>query len=113
MVNYFRITIILLVLFCIGCAQMVAPTGGEKDIDSPIVLKMEPLNNSIHFNQSKIKIEFNEFVKLRDIDKQLIVSPPLKNKLKTKIKGKTLEIELQDTLYEKHHICFEFWKCYC
>jgi hypothetical protein len=86
------------ILFLGACANIVTPSGGPKDITPPKVLKAVPDSNSKNFNGKSIKIEFNEFVKVTDIANQLIVSPFIKNLPEVKIRGKSLLIELKDTL---------------
>jgi len=84
----------------LSCAQIVAPTGGEKDIIPPEILSIDPENNQIQFQETSIRIEFDEFIKLNNLSKQLIVSPPLNHDLNVKVKGKSLQIEIEDTLKE-------------
>jgi len=85
------------------CARRGAPTGGPKDITPPILLKTEPDNLSTNFDSEKIRLYFDEYIKLQDVQNQLIVSPPLKNIPEIKPLGgpsKFIEITLKDTLRE-------------
>ncbi|WP_144803080.1 Ig-like domain-containing protein [Maribacter sp. MAR_2009_72] len=91
--------IILLVSY--QCAQRGTPTGGPKDITPPKLLKAEPANLSTNFSEKKIRLYFDELVKLKDIQKQLIISPPLKYApILSPLGGanKFVEITLKDTL---------------
>lgn len=81
-----------------GCAQIVAPTGGVRDTIPPTVLNSVPPNGQLNFQSNRIEIEFDEFIKLKNIKEQLIVSPPLKYDLDAKIIGKQLRLEIEDTL---------------
>jgi uncharacterized protein (DUF2141 family) len=97
-----------------GCAQIVAPTGGPKDTTPPKPVGFKPENKSTLFTGHKIDITFNEFIQLKDINSQLVVSPPLKYFPATKIKkGKTLEIELKDTLLDNTTYTFNFGNSVC
>lgn len=88
-------------LFAMGCAQVVAPTGGERDTQAPQVKELKPDNETTNFSREQsISITFDEFVKLDRINENLIVSPPLEHELKTKLRGKTLQISFEDTLKE-------------
>ncbi|MEX2380272.1 MAG: Ig-like domain-containing domain [Vicingaceae bacterium] len=88
-------------LFVMGCAQVVAPTGGEKDTQPPRVEEIKPENETKNFSREQsISITFDEFVKLDQINEKVIVSPPLKHQLQTKLRGKTLHITFEDTLKE-------------
>src|SRR5258706_58631 len=72
------------VLYCailcsiFSCANQVAPTGGDKDVEPPKILKAIPENYSTNIKTHDIVITFDEYVQLKDISTQLIVSPPLK-----------------------------------
>jgi len=95
-------------LFLSQCAIVVKPTGGPKDTTPPKVLGYSPENKSTHFTAKKIRITFDEYIQLKDLNKQLIVSPPLKYPLETLMKGKTLEITLKDTLKNDFTYTFNF-----
>lgn len=87
----------ILVLFS-SCAIRVNPTGGEKDIKPPVILKAVPENLSVNVKSNDIVLTFDEFVQLKDINSQLIVSPLLKYTPETKIRKKSLYIHFLDTL---------------
>ena len=92
--------LLLSTLFLSQCAKIVAPTGGPKDEDHPLIVKIEPPFNTINFNNKKIEITFNEFIQLKDLSSNLVVSPPLEEKPEIKVKGKTLVIELLGELQD-------------
>jgi hypothetical protein len=98
----------LALLLSAGCAQIVAPTGGPKDVTPPKALKYTPENKSLHFNSHKIRIEFDEFIQLKSLDKQLVVSPPLKTQPIVVVKGKVLDITVKDTLQDNTTYTFNF-----
>lgn len=78
-------------------------TGGPKDEDPPILLKSEPESMTTNFKGDKIRLTFDEYIKLKDVQDQLIVSPPLKNQPEISPQGgaqKYVEITLKDTLKE-------------
>lgn len=85
------------------CARRGNPTGGPKDEDPPRLVKAEPENMSLNFSANKIRLYFDEFIKLADIQNQLIVSPPLKYAPEISPQGgagKFVEIKIKDTLKE-------------
>ncbi len=98
----------LLIHLIQSCAQVVAPTGGEKDILPPKVVQSEPANPSVNFHGKKIQINFNEFVTLKELNSQLIISPPLKKTPEVKVKNKTLSMVLEDTLKPNTTYTFNF-----
>ena len=81
-----------------GCAKVVAPTGGPKDEDHPLIVEIDPPDYTVNFDSKKINITFNEFIQLKDLNKSLVISPPLEEKPEIKVKGKTLVIEFLEEL---------------
>lgn len=60
-----------------SCAKIGRPDGGPKDLLPPEFVSSSPENYSILFNNEEIKIQFNEFIKLKDAQQQIIFSPPI------------------------------------
>jgi len=94
----FEIVLIIVALILTGCAKEMAPTGGPKDTYAPEVKKANPKPNSLHFDSKKISITFNEFLSLKDASQKVTISPPLNKKPEVRLKGKTVIVELNDTL---------------
>ncbi len=84
-------------LLFINCARVASPPGGPKDETPPEIKKSTPPNYSVNFTDKTIEVYFDEFIKLDNIN-QLIVSPPMKNKPNIKLKGKGIQIKMDDTL---------------
>ncbi len=91
---------IVIALLLNSCANIVSPSGGPKDEEAPKPLTSIPANYSKRFNHKKIEITFNEFIVLKDIASQLIVSPPFEENPEIKVKGKTLVVDLKENLKE-------------
>lgn len=93
-------TIILSILLVIvsACANVTSPTGGPKDITPPQIVVMKPANAQTKFDAKEITIEFDEFIQLKELKKQFIISPPTEEDPKVTVKGKRLEIILPDSL---------------
>ena len=93
------------------CAQRGTPTGGPKDVTPPKFESADPPNMSVNFKEDKIRIYFDELVKLKDIQKQLIVSPPLKYPPVLSPMGNAnrfVEISIKDTLAPNTTYTFNF-----
>lgn len=84
-------------LLFINCARIASPPGGPKDESPPEIKKSIPENYTVNFSSKTIEIYFDEFIRLNNIS-QLIVSPPMKTKPGIRIKGKGIEIKMDDTL---------------
>jgi len=93
-----------------GCAKRGFITGGEPDTFPPKVIKTSPENFGTHFNSQKITIQFDEYVRIKDINKQLIVSPPLKHKpeITPLNASKEITIRIKDTLQPNTTYNFNF-----
>lgn len=105
------IFICLSLLALVKCAKRGSPTGGEKDLTGPVLIKAFPTNLSVEFRGQKFKLLFDEYVQLKDVQTQLVVSPPLKYIPEIKPinrASKVLEITLKDTLKENTTYAFNF-----
>ena len=94
-----------------SCAKTGRPDGGPKDELAPLFVTSEPPYETINFSSKEVTLDFNEFVKLKNLNKQLVVSPPLKNPLLISPQGtasKTLNIEILDTLAINTTYIFNF-----
>ena len=60
-----------------GCAKRGIPTGGPIDSLPPVLINANPKLNSTNFDSEEIRLTFDEFVKLDNVQDQLIISPPL------------------------------------
>lgn len=88
----------LLTLFGLSCANIVAPSGGPRDINAPVLKKSEPLVFSRNVHEKKIALTFSEFIVLKNQADQIVVSPPMKELPEFNIRGKKLIIQLPDSL---------------
>ena len=61
-----------------GCAKRGTPTGGPKDSIPPVLVNAIPKIETINFKENKIKLYFNEYIKIKDAKKNLVISPPQK-----------------------------------
>jgi len=108
--NYFLY--IILFFSVINCAKKASPTGGPKDTIPPVLISASPKLNTTFFDKEEVKFIFNEYVQLDDIDKQLIISPPLKiggYKLHpTMSASKKITLSILDTLLENTTYTFNF-----
>ena len=106
---YIPIAFLFLLSF-VDCAKKGTPTGGLKDTLAPVIVRSIPENYTVNFTGDEIEIRFNEYIKLKEITKELIVSPPMKftpiiTPLST---SKTLKIKILDTLKPNTTYSFNF-----
>lgn len=94
--SYFIITL----LIC-SCAQISAPTGGERDNTPPKLKSENPVNKSTNFTGKEINLTFDEWIQpLQNPKSQVIISPNVdpfpkfeveRNHVKIKFKENTLQ----------------------
>lgn len=98
--KHFKYIPFLLLIFFVSCAKRGSITGGDKDTIAPVLESSFPENYSTKFKGNKIKLVFDENIKLKNINKQLIISPPMKNEplIIPTTATKKLTITLNDTL---------------
>ncbi|MCC7051282.1 MAG: Ig-like domain-containing protein [Bacteroidia bacterium] len=95
--NKLIITFFAALLFA-SCAQQLSPSGGKEDRVAPKLIKAIPENESVNFTAKEINLRFDEFITLKDLNQQLLVSPPFKNQAEITASGKNIKIKLKDTL---------------
>jgi len=105
--------LIVLVLSFSQCAKKGRPDGGPKDEDAPLFVTANPPYETINFDKNEINIYFNEYIKLKDLSKQLIISPPLNPENPPLISpqgspSKYINIKILDTLLENSTYIFDF-----
>ena len=100
--NIVRMMILLLFggAFFSRCANIMTPDGGPKDTLPPVIVKLEPGNFATNFKAKKIYIEFNEYVQIKDQQKEMFVSPAMKKLPLLTTRGKGIVITIRDTLRE-------------
>ncbi len=84
-----------------SCASTkAAPTGGPKDTIPPVVTAFLPAENTTSFpiEKGEITLTFDEYVQIKDANKNIILSPPQKKAVKTRIKGKNVVVSFQEPL---------------
>ncbi len=99
---------ILIALIAVGCAQIISPTGGDKDVTPPVLLSAAPANKTTHFSASSFILEFDEYVQLNDVANELLISPPLEKSPVVSIRKKTVVVEFEEALKEETTYTFNF-----
>ena len=95
----------------INCANRGTPDGGPKDEIPPSIIKSDPENYSTNFKGNEIRVYFDEYIKIKDLQKQLIISPPMKTQPDVMPLGgasKYITIKIYDTLQPNTTYAFNF-----
>lgn len=92
------ISLVLTCLLLFQCANPVTPEGGPKDVKPPQIKNCVPANASARFKENTIKIDFDEFINLKNPLSEILISPPIKELPDYRLRGKSLIIKFSDSL---------------
>lgn len=96
----------------VQCARRGSPTGGPKDETPPVMLRAEPPQKTVNFKADKVRIYFDEYIKLNKLRDQLVISPPLDQSAylisPQSQASKYIEIEFLDSLAPETTYTFNF-----
>jgi hypothetical protein len=108
--NNLKYILLLTLLILIGCAKRGTITGGLKDSIAPVLKMSFPKNFSTNFKENEIKLVFDENIKLKNLNKQLVISPPMKNEplIAPTSATKYITIKIKDTLLPNTTYSFNF-----
>lgn len=99
--SVFSLRVISTLFICflfIGCANIVPPTGGKKDVTPPKLLAISPEDSLLNTRVTEINLRFDEFLALKDPSKEIQISPLLRLPLVTVLNGKKLQVQIPDSL---------------
>lgn len=91
-----------------SCAQVRGISGGEKDLNPPIVIRASPPNQSTNFSGNTITLTFDEYVQAGSLLQNLIISPPLTKTPRLNIKGKSIILTIPEELKASTTYVFQF-----
>ncbi|MDP1622964.1 MAG: Ig-like domain-containing protein [Bacteroidales bacterium] len=100
-VVFFYLLLASTILLLSRCAHPVSPQGGPKDENPPVVVACDPPNLATKFNGKSLRIDFNEFINLKNPLNEIFISPPLKKPPDARLRGKSLILRIEDTLAPK------------
>ena len=111
--SFFRYFVLVLLFYGVffGCARRGNPTGGPIDSIPPVLLEANPILESVNFDAKKIKLTFDEYIKLKNVKQQLVVSPPQKYDpviFPAGSASKFISIKILDTLDSNTTYSFNF-----
>lgn len=99
-------------LVLVSCARVGSPVGGDKDSIPPKMIgsNIDTTRINVPRDIKKLRIDFNEYIMLKDVSKNLIISPPIQYSkiIPSSMGNKYLEIEWKDTLQANTTYNFNF-----
>jgi len=107
--SYFKVLGTMLILG--SCAQVGVPSGGVFDIDPPEIVSISPELGMTGVSREAggtIVVTFDEYVNVRNLSSQLLVSPPLSKPVEWSMRGKTVTFTWAEELREDATYVFQF-----
>lgn len=102
-------TILLLApLLLASCAKQGYPSGGPVDKQPPVVKAVLPESETTNFQAKKFRLDFDEYVVMKDADNNVLISPPMASKPEYSTKGHSLIVKLTDSLASNTTYLFQF-----
>lgn len=94
--------ILLVLMVCIGtgCANIVPPGGGAKDVKAPVLVSVSPADSQLNTKPKRIDLHFNEYITLSDVSTQVQISPILPIQPIVTSVNKKVSIKLADSLLQ-------------
>ncbi|NVJ87505.1 MAG: Ig-like domain-containing protein [Algoriphagus sp.] len=97
-----------LILFS-QCAKQSSPLGGPRDEEPPVLLESNPIDQSLNTSPKEIRLTFDEYIKLDNPNKNIIITPRLnKDEIITSSLKNQVIIELNQDLEENTTYVFNF-----
>lgn len=87
-ISYVFIILLFAVAFFSQCAQTASPQGGPRDTIPPILLGVTPPNYTTNFDAKEVIFTFNEYLQLKDVQKEILISPPMVPRPIFSVRGK-------------------------
>jgi len=81
-----------------SCARIGSPDGGWYDEAPPRVMATDPVDGSTGVDKQKINIYFNEYVTIENATENVVISPAQIEAPEIKSKGKSIVVQLKDSL---------------
>lgn len=108
-----NISILLLIAYIVvtvvtSCARMRQPDGGWYDEVPPRVLGSTPAERATNVTSNKIEIRFSEYVKVDNATENVVICPPQLEQAEIKTKGKSVIVELKDSLKDNTTYTVDF-----
>ncbi|HSJ68747.1 MAG TPA: Ig-like domain-containing domain [Anditalea sp.] len=105
----YSILVFIAWIFLWACARESTPMGGPKDDTPPVILNSNPANESLRIKPQEITMDFSEFIKIDNANKQLIVTPRIdKQELEILAIKNRVRIKLNQELEDNTTYVFNF-----
>ena len=80
-----------------SCASVGRIEGGPIDVDPPVFLRSTPVPGALDYDKPRVRIEFDEYIKLENPGEKVVISPPQVEQPEIKASGKRIIVNLVDS----------------
>lgn len=82
----------------VQCASIAQPQGGPRDSLPPLIISTLPTQKALNFTGKRITLNFNEYVALRDQQKEFLMSPPATTGKRPSltVKGRSVVVDFEE-----------------
>ena len=102
------LSLIFFVGIIYACASVSSPTGGEKDDKAPSLISSNPKDQSLNVKTREFEFEFDEWIKVENLQQDLIISPRIVNPFEHKVSKQTLTITFEEDFADSTTYTFNF-----
>jgi hypothetical protein len=95
--NYCIVILVFFIAALYGCANIVPPSGGDKDTTPPILLSTAPADSGLNVRRTKIELRFNKYMVVKELDKNIQLSPILATTPVVMANGRKVTITIPDS----------------
>lgn len=83
-----------------SCANIVPPTGGQRDEEGPVLLGVVPYPGARNFTGKEVSFYFDEFLKPGSYNDEVFISPVPTSKPSIIVRNKQLTVQFKEELRE-------------
>lgn len=108
-IKIFLITALIVAILS-ACASIGNPSGGSRDEDPPRLVKASPAQGATNVQASRIILDFDEIVNLKDAFTNVVMTPAAKSAPRASASGRRVTIDLPDSLLPNTTYTIDFGK---
>jgi uncharacterized protein (DUF2141 family) len=98
----------IIIYFLSYCASITPPGGGPRDTIPPLLVKSYPDNKSLNFDDNYIRLTYDEYLKIDNLTKQLIITPIIQEEYEQKIRKNSIELTFPEPFKDSTTYTFNF-----
>jgi hypothetical protein len=108
-VLYFLLVFFISLLLVLSrCASIKPPTGGPRDTIPPSLVRSIPENKSLNFEGNVVRLIYDEYLKIDNLNKQLIITPLIESDYESKIRKNSIELSFPEPFDDSTTYTFNF-----